>query len=372
MKNILTLVVFVLATFSAKAQISNITEKFALPSTLSESSGAIFFNNKLITHNDSGGENKLYELDTISGQITRTVTILNATNTDWEDITQDETSIYIGDIGNNSGDRTNLKIYKINKTDYTSQTSVDAETINFNYLNQTDFTSNLNNTEWDAEALVSFDDTHLMVFSKNWVNNITKAYLIPKTPGSYPLTALDASLNSGGLITGGTYNPFTGKLYLIGFSNILLPFIWVCTNFNGSNVFSGTNTKTQLSSLGFEQAEAITFINENKYFITSESFSQNIVSDYAKLMSFSTNDIKLTSNGMDANEKHILYPNPVINDLTIKSAGVQTVQIYDTKLSQLYKGTQNVIDMGNFSKGVYFVRITTDEDNLIIKKVVKN
>ena len=36
-------------------------------------------------------------------------------NVDWEDITQDETHIYIADFGNNNGNRTDLKIYKILK-----------------------------------------------------------------------------------------------------------------------------------------------------------------------------------------------------------------------------------------------------------------
>ncbi|MBP0902928.1 T9SS type A sorting domain-containing protein [Mariniflexile gromovii] len=374
MKLITLLFIFVLGIFNVNAQIINPAEKLALPSTLSESSGAIFFNGKLITHNDSGGENKLYELDTISGQITRTVTITNATNVDWEDITQDDTYIYIGDIGNNvSGNRTDLKIYKLSKNDYLSSTSVTAETIAFSYANQTNFTaSSPNTTEWDAEALVSFDATHLIIFSKNWVNNNTKAYLVPKSPGSYQLTPLAASLNSGGLITGGTYNPFTGKLYLIGYTSFLQPFIWVCANFNGNNVFSGTNTQTSLSSFGFEQVEAITFVNENRYFVTSESFSQSFISDYAKLMSFSTNDASLSIRLIDTPEDVFLYPNPVINSLTIQNPEVILVEIYDSKLSQLHSSTNKTIDMSPFSKGIYLIKMTTNTGQVIVKKIVKN
>ena len=84
----------------------------ALPDTVSETSGLIFHNGKLITHNDSGGRPELYEIDTTSLEITRTVTIENIENIDWEDIAQDDTHIYIGDFGNNGGDRTDLKIYK--------------------------------------------------------------------------------------------------------------------------------------------------------------------------------------------------------------------------------------------------------------------
>ena len=201
---------------STKAQINTAEEKFALPNVLDESSGAIFFNGKLITHNDSGGENKLFELDTISGSITRTVTISNATNVDWEDMTQDDSHfIYVGDIGNNNGNRTDLKIYKIDKSDYLNATTVTAQTIDFDYANQSDFTSNTNNTEWDAEALISIDQNNLVLFSKNWVDNQTSAYLIPKIargifshfrPWLLPIT-------SGGLVTGGTYNPITENYF---------------------------------------------------------------------------------------------------------------------------------------------------------------
>ena len=39
----------------------------------------------------------------------------NIKNTDWEEISQDKDFIYIGDIGNNSGNRDDLKIYRAGK-----------------------------------------------------------------------------------------------------------------------------------------------------------------------------------------------------------------------------------------------------------------
>ncbi|WP_372754175.1 T9SS type A sorting domain-containing protein [Mariniflexile sp.] len=377
MKNLIFISVFALSILEVCGQIKNVAEKFALPNTLSESSGAIFFNGKLITHNDSGGENKLYEVDTLSGIVTREVLITNATNIDWEDLTQDETSIYIGDIGNNaSGNRTDLKIYKINKNDYLGSTSVSAETIAFSYTNQTDFTAvSANTTEWDAEALVSFDASSLMVFSKNWEDGTTLGYLVPKTPGTYPLSPMSKTLNSGGLITGGTYNSLTGKLFLVGYTKTLQAFIWECSNFLGSNVFSGTNTQTMLSSLSFEQAEAITFVNENRYFVTSESFSQSfngfVFSDYAKLISFSTNDTTLSWNEKEIAKDSLLYPNPVTNRLTIQNKSVSLVEVYDAKLTQIYVGAKKIIDMSNFPKGIYFLKITSNNGEVTLKKIVK-
>lgn len=296
MKIIFYVLIFVFMGTSTQAQINTAQEKYALPSSLNESSGIIFFNDKIVSHNDSGGENKLFELDTITGSITRTVTIANATNVDWEDVTQDEDFIYVGDIGNNNGNRTDLKIYKIDKSDFLNATTVTAQTIDFSYANQSDFTSNPNNTEWDAEALVSIDQNNLVLLSKNWVDNQTSAYLIPKSPGTYSISPMPTTYNSGGLITGGTYNPTTEKLFLVGYQPVsagfsaLQSFVSISENFNSNDIFSGTNTQFDLSAFGQEQTEAITYVNTNRYFITSESFSFTQLgftfSDYGKLIAF--------------------------------------------------------------------------------------
>lgn len=337
---------FILCAFNVIAQITNVVEKFNLPTIINESSGAIFFNDKLITHNDSGNENKLHELDTISGAVSRTVTITNATNVDWEDISQDDTSIYIGDIGNNSGNRTDLKIYKISKSDYVSSTNVLADIINFSYSDQMDFTTNANNTKWDAEALMSFDESNLILFTKNWVDGITKAYSIPKNTGTYFLSPLATTLTSGGLITGATYNASTGNVYLIGYNSMLQPIVWSSENFTTNDIFSGTNTQTSLSSLGFEQAEAITYIGGNRYFITSETFNIPPFSDTGKLISFTTNDNLLSLPDLTTQDIR-LYPNPTIDLFFIEGTAFTLVEIYDTKSTLLYTGHSQMIDVSN-------------------------
>jgi hypothetical protein len=135
-----------------------------------------FCNNNIITHNDSGGQANLYEINASTGAL-RTVAITNATNVDWE-YAQDASYIYIGDIGNNFGNRTDLKIYKISK-DYDDDDTAAAEIISYSYTNQLDFTPKLNNTNWDAEGLISYGDK-LLIFSKNWADNKVDVYSIQK------------------------------------------------------------------------------------------------------------------------------------------------------------------------------------------------
>ena len=119
-----------------------LTDVVALNSALNESSGLIFLDQKLITHNDSGGEAALYEIDTLTGNIARKVIIANANNIDWEDICHDSNYIYIGDFGNNSGSRTNLRIYRLSIPSYltSSNDTVYVDTIQFSYADQIDFT----------------------------------------------------------------------------------------------------------------------------------------------------------------------------------------------------------------------------------------
>ena len=80
-----------------------------LPSVLHESSGLCFTDGNLWSFGDSGNPNSIYKIDTSTGVILQTVTIQNYPNIDWEDISADSTFMYIGDFGNNNGNRTNLK-----------------------------------------------------------------------------------------------------------------------------------------------------------------------------------------------------------------------------------------------------------------------
>lgn len=88
-------ILFFVFTFSSPCHGQQISLVTTLESFIEESSGLIYLDGKLITHNDSGGNPTLYELDDVSGNITRSVVIENATNTDWEDICHDDAYIYI-------------------------------------------------------------------------------------------------------------------------------------------------------------------------------------------------------------------------------------------------------------------------------------
>lgn len=364
------------------SQVTNAVEKYELDDAIvNESSGLIYYNNKIITHNDSGNP-ELYEMDPTANNITRTVTITGAANLDWEDITQDDNYIYIGDIGNNNGNRINLKIYKISKADYDASNSVAAETINFNYTNQSDFTSNPQGTPWDAETLISIDANNLLLISKNWDTFVTQAYLIPKIPGNYELNPLTTTLFDAGhpndLITGGTYNPLTNKVFLIGYTwntstfDVLQPFIYDCSGFISTDVFSGTNTRYDIAgTFGLEQTEGITYFDENTYYVTSELFNQFGFTDTGKLIEVTTSDVALSISNMNKTTIS-LYPNPTTNEVYITNAKNTLVEVYDMQAKRLLQTQTDTVNMRGFSPGMYVFKITSIDKQVTVKKVLKH
>lgn len=238
-----------------------------LPSNVKETSGLIFLDNSLITHNDSGNAAELYVLNPVDGTIQRTVVVNGVNNVDWEDIAQDEQYIYIGDFGNNNGNRIDLKIWRIAKSDFNNSDTVDAEVIAFSYEDQTDFTTDPN-TDWDAEALISYNG-ELIIFTKQWTSMGTVAYSISNQPGTHIASKLD-DYQIDGLVTGATYDIQSNKVVLVGYSQFLAPFVVQIENPQIDSIFSGTVTNFS-TDLSLSQIESVAF-GPDTYYVSSEEF----------------------------------------------------------------------------------------------------
>lgn len=277
---------------------SNISEIVELPAEIKETSGLLFYNDILITHNDSGNAPKLYEIDKNTGTVIRVVSIKNAINKDWEDITQDDDYIYIGDIGNNNGDREDLNILKISKQAYNSSNEVEAERINFRYADQESFLTTTN-SDYDAEAIFSKGD-YLIVLTKQWQQMGTVAYKIPKTPGDYTLEPFD-SYQIDGLVTGASYDATRNELFLVGYSQFLSPFYVSVLALEDGSIFNNEVTKTILN-IGAAQVEAISFVSENEVYISSEELiNEPIITTKSRLFKFELDKAE-DSNGEEEDE----------------------------------------------------------------------
>jgi len=367
MRVIIYTVVLIFVSIKMHTQIDNLVEKFNLPATLEESSGLIFYNNKLISHNDSGNNPNLYELDTITGTIDRTIIISNATNIDWEDIDQDDTYIYIGDFGNNNGNRTDLKIYRIEKTSYQSNTTVMADVINFSYDDQTDFTTN-NQTNFNAEAMVVYNG-NILIFTKNNGDFKTNAYIFPKTVGTHTATKID-TYDVQGLVTGATYNESDTSFLLTGYSNLLQPFLVYIDGAVGNSIFGGNVVKTDITSLIGQgsQLEGITDLGNERYFLSREkiqSFTPKVYA-FSSLYALDVDDF--------TQSEIVIYPNPFVNYIQVNSEkSITKIEIFDVhgKKIQAKITADNSIELVNFSSGTYIINVHLDNKTIIKKKFIK-
>jgi len=337
----------------------------ALQDSLRETSGLVYFNQKLITHNDSGGEPALYEIDSTSGKIIRTVTIGNATNVDWEDICIDSTYFYIGDFGSD-GSRRDLKIYRLPISSYltTSDDTVTADIIHFSYEDQTDFTPAQFNTNFDAEALIASPDS-LYIFTKNWVNSWTNVYALPKTPGTYQISRVD-SINTQGLVTGATYNKVSNTILLIGYT-FVSPFLIEISEFTFPGFSGGKISKYLIPALPdySNYMEGITSLNQNQHYITAEEFAP------LKPALFRL-DVNI-SLGLVSIEKSTgyIYPNPASDIVHINCNDFSGVEIYDLQGVLQEISLNKEIYVSDLKKGVYIINIKNSEgNNSITRKLI--
>jgi len=351
----------------------------SLANELPESSGLEYWDNLLWSHNDSDNSSRFYGFDTLTGLICRSVLIENAPQIDWEDMTKDEHHFYIGDFGNNAGTRTNLKILRIPFDSLTGNPldTVQAEFIQFSYLDQTDFSGVNTNHNFDCEAFVFFDDS-LHLFSKNRSNGYTKHYVLPTTPGTYVATFID-SVFVDGQITSAAFSS-DSILFLIGYKPpTYSPFAFVAWDYPQTDLFSGNKRRLQLGSvLTMGQQEGVCFSSYKKGFISSEQVTAlNQVSRY---FSFDLSSLIVSTVGMNEDESHpwSIYPNPFQETIFIE--GVKLDELDEIRfvnamgvslpftLNQLDDETIE-LNTEQLSNGYYFLSFVLNEKLMYIKVV---
>ncbi|MCB4799419.1 T9SS type A sorting domain-containing protein [Neotamlana laminarinivorans] len=370
-------ITFSICVFQLNAQNVTTSAKFTFPEIASETSGLLYINNKLITHNDSGNSAELYEFNII-GNLERTITINNATNFDWEDLGEDDNYIYIGDIGNNFGNRTDLKFYRVLKSEFNSSNSVNAEIINYTYENQTSFTSKLNDNNWDAEAFVVYND-YLLIFTKNWENNEVDVYALPKTIGTHTAKKV-SNFNVQGLVTGADMAG-PNKIYLSGYSeDQIIPFLFEIYNLNittpsNLNVFENSNTARLDNFIPFgNQVEGICFIESNEntdtLYLSNEKLTYNVFTFPSKLREIIIDNSTLApKKNIEADSLNI-YPNPFKNEIKLNKKA-DSIKIYN-KIGQciLQQNKSDIIKTASLKSGLYFISIE-QENKRFIKKMIK-
>lgn len=238
---------------------------------IAESSGLIYDGGYVWSHNDSGNGPEFFKIDPVTGKIIQIITVTNYPNVDWEDIASDSTYLYMGDIGNNDGVRTDLKVLRILKSQFMGSSAkninVTAEAISYSYADQTP-TSSKNN--FNCEALTSLGDS-LYIFTKDKGDFQTRVYQLPKKPGKYVVSPY-ASYDAKGLVTGVDYNPKTHELLLLGYeTGHTNSFICYFSDFQGNKFFSGNSRRVEIGNTNDWQTEGICFKGNDSLFLSCET-----------------------------------------------------------------------------------------------------
>ena len=270
-KNYNTAVSFNDGSCAYKTTVYNPPFKYLLPGDVKETSGLIYFDHAIWTINDGGNLPVIYKLHPETGTVTARITVTNAPNNDWEALAQDEEYVYIGDFGNNKGNRNNLRVLKISKNDIAASgdSKAGSQLILFSYPDYTGKIDKKRNNNFDCEAMICIDDS-LYLFSKNRGDNKTKLYRLPKREGQYTADLID-SFDVRGLITGADYNKTTKEVILLGYTNnTWLPFLWLLYDYKENKLFSGNKRRIDMLNLPATQTEGIAYVNGRNCIITSE------------------------------------------------------------------------------------------------------
>ena len=347
-----------------------------LVDTLSENSGLVWAAGKLYTFNDSGSGTKVYEV-TANGTIIRTIHIANSTNVDWEAMTSDSTYFYIGDFGNNNGNRTDLCIYRLLKSEVTNNAldTVAAEKMNFSWADQLDFTSAYNANDFDCEAFYATEDS-LFLFSKNWVDLKTKCYSLP----NYWTDTLNATLISqfdvDGLITDACKDTINDRIYLLGYknngSNFYTSFIWCLWDHASNFIFSGNKRRIEIGNvLTVSQTEGITLSDNGTAYVSAEKVI-NIITIPAKLFNLNFSAYFEETTGIESmlNEAPFQLSNILINEGIIElviNVPFREVYIEDIQGKRIMEIENKLSKLPiNDFHGLYFLRIDNNTHPILL------
>ncbi|MCC5945623.1 MAG: hypothetical protein JJT94_11865 [Bernardetiaceae bacterium] len=231
-----------------------------LPDVVDESSGLAKVKNIVYTHNDSGGEPKLFALDPENKYaLKEDISIPNAKNKDWEELAQKGDTIFIGDFGNNKNKRQNLRIYI-----YDSQKRQTQGEIKFYYPDQQAFPPEKKDRNFDCEAFF-YARNNLYLFSKNrGSSDFVKIYRLPAYAGNYEAQLLD-SIQVKGQVTAADISPDGKMIALLTYGMVL----FYQVDFDEQNIPT-LRADGCCRFLRAEQSEAILFLDNHNLLITNE------------------------------------------------------------------------------------------------------
>lgn len=319
-----------------------------------ETSGLAFFNDTILSINDSGNEPALHALRSTDGQHLQSWLIDNALNLDWEALALSQTAVFIGDIGNNAGNRSTLDIYRVDRADMLpTNASISAQKLTFKFADQPSISLPINAHNYDSEALFFWQDS-LHLLSKNWQNLWTRHYVLPSNWQDTLVLSPRDSFYVNGLVTDAAIDEVSNYIYLLGYkkeqSGLYSSFMYRFLNTN--NLFFGSDyQRVELgSTLNLAQTEGLCMSGAHKGFITGEQIV-SLIAIAPKLHFFDFNTVGLTT----TLEKPRIYFHAFY--VYIPSALLPDYKLVDTsgRIAIAWQLGKNYQDLTNLKPGTYWL-----------------
>lgn len=187
-----------------------------LDDQLHETSGLEIYRDSLVSFNDSGGEPFLFVFSPENPDRFKNIRLDNAENADWEDIARGSGYYFIGDFGNNNGNRDTLVIYRFSEKEM-DLSPIEPQVISFTFKEKLPEFKNKVRNPFDCEAMAFINDS-IWLFTKNWRDKTSWIYKVPITPGHYDLEVSDI-LHPRMLVTAADYISEEKLLILIGYQS---------------------------------------------------------------------------------------------------------------------------------------------------------
>lgn len=355
MRCALTLLMLLPLRLMSQALTAELLSVLSVP--LNETSGLIVVDDAIWTILDSGNPSAVYQVDPSDGNVLRTVQLVGAPNTDFEEITADADWVYVGDFGNNAGSRANLRIYRFPRAVLTDPgaTETEVDTIRFVFPDQVDFTPAYDANNFDCEAFIAVDDS-LFLFSKRWLDNHTRLYALPAVPGDH-VAEPRGLFACEGRITAASWDG-VDRLVLLGYEqNPGMPFTVLFSNVIGHDFF-GAPAIRRTVNLNNRQTEGIAWRTPDEWIITNE---QSFLYSPA-LWSLAFGQTVLSLGPRQSTVR--LAPQPA--DLTIRVEGISDpaiIRIHDAEgraVKQSLMPAGGSLDVSGLAPGLYAAEVTTN------------
>jgi hypothetical protein len=350
------------------------TPEYSVPleDTVIETSGLIWTHGKYWTMNDDS-DPAWYAIDSVNGNVMESYQWVGLQNIDWEEIQQNDEYYFIGDIGNNSGNRTDLKFFRIPKMAMGNFTMDDVDTISFHYQDQFDFNNATNDHDFDCEAFL-VDNDSIYLFTKCWASHTVGLYAMSNSPGDHAAVKR-TEWNVQGMITGAHWSMEQNHVVLVGYNELVQPFAVLLYDFPSTQFLSGNKRKISLG-LPFHQIEAVASADGLHYFFTNEKLVQGFTVpaqlhawNATSFLMDSLVNVALIRNQEDA---LVFFPNPsngsvMITGMDDKVNGIWRIenemgQVMDKGIlkSQVWE-----FDISHFAPGNYFLVLGNHQPKVI-------